>query len=134
MKPGLLAPALALVIAAGVAEPTNPCSNLRLIRVMYQRYAGEWYANLNLEQKARVLKDRKLDGKEIWTEIIQLPGKVCGNIGNPAAGNPEMYVTDTNYLFPNRAPVPQAKAVHTVLPFEFDVYCQPPVRTIARAQ
>ena len=134
MKAGLLAPALGLMIMAGVAESAELSSGGDLIRAMYQRYAGKWYANFSLEQKVRVFKDGKPDREEIWTEIIQLPGKVRSNIGDPAAGNSEVYVTDTNYVFRNRALVRQAKVVHTVLLFGFDVYCQPPERTIARAQ
>lgn len=134
MKVKLIAPVLAAMSMAGLAQSAGPSSAEELIRAMYQRYAGKWYANFGLTQKVRVFKDGKLDREEIWTEIIQLPGRVRSTIGDPAAGNAEIYVTDTNYVFRNRALVRQAKVVHTVLLFGFDVYCQPPEKTITRAQ
>jgi hypothetical protein len=134
MKVKLIAPVLAAMTMAGLAQSADPSSAADLIRAMYQRYAGKWYTNFSLTQKVRVFKDGRLDREEIWTEIIQLPGRVRSNIGDPAAGNVEIYVTDTNYVFRNHALVRQAKVVHTVLLFGFDVYCQAPEKTITRAQ
>jgi hypothetical protein len=101
---------------------------------MYQRYQGKWYANLELVQKVRVFEGGKQVREEVWKETIQLPGKVRSEIGDAAEGNFEIYVNGIYHWFRKGVLARQAPSVHTVLLFGFDVYCQPPDTTIARAR
>ena len=136
MNIGAWALGLAAAVLCGGAQgggSAEPASGRDLIRAVYQRYAGKWYTNFRLVQKVKVFQGGKPAREEIWTETIQLPGKVRSQIGDAADGNAEIYLNGVYHWFRKGELVRKAGYVHTILLLGFDVYCQPPERTIARA-
>jgi len=137
VKTGAGAVSVAAVLlggALGAGTKAAPSNGRELVHAMFQRYEGKWYRNLRLVQKVKVFQGGKLDREEVWTETIQLPGKVRSEIGAAADGNAEIYVGGIYHWFRKGELVRKASYAHTVLLLGFDVYCQPPETTLARLQ
>ena len=101
-----------------------------LIRAMHARYVGKWYSKLRIEQEVIHYRDGQPERREIWNELLEFPGKVRSTIGDAKDGNAEIYLHDTAYYIENGKLARERKAVHTVLLLGFDVYVQPPEKTI----
>ena len=120
-----------LVLAAPrAAHGEDVASGPDLVRAMHARYDGKWYARLKLKQEVTHYRDGKAERREIWNELLELPGKVRSTIGDAKDGNAEIYLYDTAYYIEHGKLVREVKAVHTVLLLGFDVYVQAPEKTI----
>ncbi len=124
-----------LVLASGVmglsaAHAADFADGQELIRAMHSRYQGKWYERLKIEQEVIYYRDGKPDRREVWTELLELPGKVRSSIGDAKDGNAEIYLHDTMYYIENGKLAREHKAVHTILLLGFDVYLQLPKKTI----
>jgi hypothetical protein len=98
---------------------------------MYEKYKGKWYDKLKIVQKVTFYRNEEERGSQIWTELLELPGKVRSNIGPSEDGNAEIYLHGEFHRFQNGALVSSQKAPHPVLWLGFDVYLQSPEKTIA---
>jgi hypothetical protein len=118
------------VVASRDARAEGFVSGEALIRAMHARYVGKWYTKLRIEQEVIHYRDGKPERREIWNELLEFPGKVRSTIGDAKDGNAEVYLYDTMYYIENSQLARERKAVHTVLLLGFDVYVQPPEKTI----
>ena len=100
-----------------------------LIDAMHDKYKGKWFEKLYIKQKVTFYKNGEKERDEVWTEYIELPGKVRSNIGNAEQGNCEIVRNDTQFVFRNNKLVFKRRAVHTILLFGFDIYNQNTERT-----
>ncbi len=103
-----------------------------LVRAMHGRYAGNWYDKLNIRQRVTFYRSGKVDREEVWTEVIDLPGRVRSTIGEPGEGNCEIYRDGAFHIFRDGRQVSRREQVHCALLLGFDVYLQNPGRTIDR--
>lgn len=130
----ILAAVLVLYCTIGSSSEKNAAglpNGQALIGAMHARYAGEWYAKLRIEQEViHYRDDGQRERREVWNELLELPGKVHSSIGDAQDGNAEIYLFDTMYYFEKGKLAGERKAVHTVLLLGFDVYLQPPEMTI----
>jgi hypothetical protein len=112
------------------AQASDFADGRGLIRAMHSRYLGKWYEKLRIEQEVIHYRDGNPERRERWVELLDLPGKVCSTIGDARDGNTEIYLHDTAYYIEGGKLTRERKAVHTVLLLGFDVYLQPPEKTI----
>lgn len=100
-----------------------------LIDTMHSKYYGKWFEKLYIKQKVIFYKNGVMERDEVWTEYIELPGKVRSNIGNIEEGNCEIVKNDTQFVFRNSKLNSKRRAIHSVLLLGFDVYLQNPDKT-----
>jgi hypothetical protein len=117
-------------IASRDARAEGFASGEALIRTMHARYVGKWYSKLRIEQEVIHYRDGQPERREIWNELLEFPGKVRSTIGDSKDGNAEIYLHDTAYYIEDGKLARERKAVHTILLLGFDVYVQPPEKTI----
>jgi len=103
----------------------------QLINAMYEKYKGKWYDKLKIVQRVTYYRNGEEQGSQIWTEFLDLPGKVRSNIGPSEDGNAEIYLHGEFHRFQNGKRVGGQKAPHPVLCLGFDVYLQEPEKSIA---
>ncbi len=102
-----------------------------LIKAIYEKYKGKWYDKLKIVQKVTFYRNGEEQGSQIWTEFLDLPGKVRSNIGPSEDGNAEIYLHGEFHRFQDGKRVGGQKAPHPVLCLGFDVYLQEPEKSIA---
>ena len=102
-----------------------------LIKAMYEKYEGKWYKKLKIVQKVTYYRNGEEQGSQVWTEFLDLPGKVRSNIGPAENGNAEIYVDGEFHRFQEGKRVGGQKAPHPVLCLGFDVYLQEPEKAAA---
>jgi hypothetical protein len=120
-----------LFLSAGTDAFSQITDGEKLIKAMYGKYKGKWYDKLKIVQKVTFYRNGEEQGSQIWSELLDLPGKVCSNIGPAENGNTEIYLDGQFHRFQNGKLVNSQKAPHPVLWLGFDVYLQAPERTIA---
>jgi hypothetical protein len=98
---------------------------------MYNRYAGKWYRTLTFVQKSTFLRpDSTASRVETWYEAGAIPGRLRIDLGEPARGNGVLYRGDSAYSFQEGRIVDRRIARNPLLILGFDVYGQPPARTL----
>lgn len=102
-----------------------------LVKTMYEKYEGKWYKKLKIVQKVTYYRNGEEQGSQIWSEFLDLPGKVRSNIGPAENGNAEIYVDGEFHRFQEGKRVGGQKAPHPVLCLGFDVYLQEPEKSAA---
>ncbi|UCD74564.1 MAG: hypothetical protein JSV91_12340 [Phycisphaerales bacterium] len=117
----------------GTASP--PVSGADVVDAMYAKYADVWYECLRVRQKV-VYHDSSgaPQREEIWTELIELPGKVRSIIGEEADGNGEIYVDGAFHIIRDGRVDRVARQAHPVLLIGYDVYRQDPAETIRKLE
>ena len=100
-----------------------------LIDAMHDKYEGKRFEKLYIKQKVTFYKNGEKERDEVWTEFIDLPGKVRSNIGNAEEGNCEIVRNDTQFVFRDGKLVFKRRTVHTILLLGFDIYNQNTERT-----
>jgi hypothetical protein len=141
-RPTLLASSLLLAgfLSAVPAESELRVPALRiadgraLVRAMHERWAHRWYRDFMLVQDVTYYEDDKETRRERMTEYISLPGRVRAITGDLEEGNADIYVDGAFHRFEGGEPAGRLPAVHGVLVTGFDVYAQPPERTIAQLE
>lgn len=105
----------------------------QLIAAMHDRYAGRWYANLTFVQKSTSLRpDGSTSRVETWYEAGAIPGLLRIDLGDPSRGNGVLYRGDSVYQFQEGRLVDRRKGRNPLMVLGFDVYGQPPDRTMAQ--
>ena len=102
-----------------------------LIKAMYEKYEGKWYKKLKIVQKVTYYRNGEEQGSQVWSEFLDLPGKVRSNIGPAENGNAEIYIDGEFHRFHEGKRVGGQKAPHPVLCLGFDVYLQEPEKSVA---
>jgi len=100
-----------------------------LIKATHKKYKNKWFEKLYIKQKVTYYNDGENERDEVWTELIELPGKVRSNIGDAKEGNCEIVRNDTQFVFQDGKLVSKRRAVHMVLLLGFDIYKQNIKRT-----
>jgi hypothetical protein len=121
------------VPAPAPAEPlrTRYDDGEELIAAMKARYDGKWYRTLTFTQKTSRLQ---ADGKwkvDTWYEAMKLPGQLRIDFEPISAGNGVLYVKDSAFTFRNGRMLPGQPSINPLLLLGFDVYFNPPERTVA---
>jgi hypothetical protein len=127
--------ALPLTLAAPLfaqSHDSTLCDGRDVLMAMHERYAGKWYEAVRIKQHVGYYRDGKETRSEIWTEMLQLPGRVRSNIGDPDSGNCEIARDDSVFLFRGGKLAGSQRAIHGILVLGFDVYVQDPARTFAQ--
>lgn len=101
-----------------------------LLRAMHERYEHNWYQTLTFTQKSTTIKPDGTTQSEIWHEALMLPGKLRIDIGPLSEGNGIIFAADTVTSFKDGKQVSSRPLVHMLLVLGFDVYGQPPEKTI----
>jgi len=120
-----------LVLSASLDSSSSISTGEELIKVMFEKYKGKWYDKLKIIQKVTFYRNGEEQGSQIWTEFLDLPGKVRSNIGPSEDGNAEIYLHGEFHRFQKGERVGGQKAPHPVLCLGFDVYLQEPEKSIA---
>jgi hypothetical protein len=101
-----------------------------LLTAMHDRYKDLWYESVVFKEKAITLNPDGTSKTEIWSEALQLPGKLRINIGPSSEGNGFVFVDGTLTTFQKGKPSATRPYVHLLLVLGFDVYRQDPNTTI----
>jgi hypothetical protein len=101
-----------------------------LLTAMHDRYKSTWYSNVAFEEKAITINPDGTTSTEIWDEVLDVPGKLRINRGEPAANNGFLLADSTVTTFKDGKPDGPHPFVHMLLVLGFDVYRQPPQTTI----
>ena len=129
--------AAALILTVLAAAPTVQARAAKigdgkdLLRAMHDRYRHDWYETLTFEQASITHNPDGTSKTEIWHEALHVPGKLRIDIGEPAQGNGALIADGTLTRFQAGKVTTSRPFVHMLLVLGFDVYRQPPQRTIA---
>lgn len=119
--------ALLLVLIA----PTGPSDSIRsgqdLITAMHARYADKWYRTLTFVQ--RVIRPGRAE--EEWWEAAMIPGRLRLDFAPVDSGNTAVYRSDSLFNYQKRGLMASGPGTNWLLVLGFDVYGQPPGKTIA---
>ena len=121
---------LTALVAAGLlfSGALPPQNGEDLIREMNHRYAGKWYQTLTFVQQTT-----QADGSaETWYEAARVPGFLRIDISPLDSGNAIIFRHDSIYVFRNRTVANARPMVHPLMVLGFDVYRDPPARTIEK--
>jgi hypothetical protein len=103
-----------------------------LIEAMHQRYAGTWYKTATFVQRnTRYLASGATD-TSTWLETVRVPGALRIDIGPLAERNGILFVRDSQFIIGRGQMTQASPSVHPLMVLAFDVYADPPVRTLAR--
>ena len=138
----ILLPIMLLILAAAACQAPpgrSPATAApitdgpSLISAMHARYADTWYRRLRVRQEVIFHNEAGAPTRtEVWTELIELPGKVRSIIGDEGDNDGELYVDGAFHIIRDGRVVQRAPQPHPVLLIGYDVYCQDPAET-ARA-
>ena len=121
----------ALFLSASPGSSSQIANGEEIIKAMYEKYKGKWYKKLKIVQKVTYYRKGEEQGSQVWSELLDLPGKVRSNIGPAENGNAEIYVNGEFHRFQEGKRVGGQKAPHPVLCLGFDVYLQEPQKSVA---
>lgn len=125
-----------MVLAAAPAAHSGPAkiaNGKDLLRAMHDRYHHDWYQTLTFEQASITHNPDGTSKTEIWHEAAMLPGKLRIDMGDPSQGNGALFADGTLTRYQAGKVTTSRPFVHMLLVLGFDVYRQPPQRTIAAA-
>ena len=112
---------------APALAPTDAAS---LVRAMRDRYAGRWYHTVTFTQRtSRVLPNDSVV-RETWYEWIAIPGRLRIQLGAAAEGRGQIYARDSIYVIRSGMALRSTAGRNPLLLLGFDVYAQPPERTL----
>jgi outer membrane lipoprotein-sorting protein len=119
---------LAGCASAGAAGPSIT-STQALVQAMHDRYAATWYQTLSFTQATtRVMGDST--HTELWREWAAIPGRLRIEMGEPAEGRVSIYARDSAYSIRHGQVVRRTDRMNPLMTVGFDVYRQPPERTL----
>jgi outer membrane lipoprotein-sorting protein len=101
-----------------------------LVRSMHDRYAKSWYQTLTFTQKSTTYHDDGTTKVETWYEAALLPGKLRIDIGPAADGRAYLLADGNVTVFDKGKEVNSRPLVNMLLVLGFDVYRQPPEKTL----
>jgi hypothetical protein len=105
-----------------------------LLRAMHDRYQDDWYETLTFTQKSITIKPDGREQTETWHEALMLPGKLRIDIG-PLQDDTGMLFSDGKLNVFKEGKLTQTRPyVHMLLVLGFDVYRQPPEKTVEQVK
>ena len=117
-----------VVVETGPARLTT---GAQVIQAMHERYAGKWYRNLTFVQTSVFYnRDGSVLRRETWYEAGSIPGKLRIDIGAPNSTNTTLYVNDSIFVFRDGRQLLARPGHNELMVLGFDVYAQPPARSI----
>lgn len=141
---GALAAAIVATAACGgtpAVETPSPTSTVALatassaedlVRQMHARYDGRWYRTLTFVQRnTRYLASGASD-TSTWYEAVRIPGALRIDIAPLAQRNGILFAADSQYSIRNALVTDVRPSVHPLMVLGFDVYADPPARTMSR--
>lgn len=139
--PGAVAAALLATACGGKSATTTPApaaatitSAQGLIEAMHDRYAGTWYRTTTFVQRnTRYLPSGAAD-TSTWLETVRVPGALRIDIGPLAQRNGILFVRDSQFIIGSGQMTQASPSVHPLMVLAFDVYADPPARTLARVK
>ncbi|NUR20549.1 MAG: hypothetical protein HOQ12_13525 [Gemmatimonadaceae bacterium] len=121
--------------APGPAAPANAVtvrSADELVRAMHDRYAGAWFHTATFVQRnTRYLPSGAAD-TSTWLEAMRVPGALRIDIEPLAQKNGILFVRDSQFIIGAGQLTRSIPSVHPLMVLGFDVYADPPQRTLAR--
>lgn len=121
-----------LVGCAG-AEPVQ--STAELVQVMHDRYAEGWYETLSWVQDAIFYDENgAVRDTQQWWEAGHLPGRLRIDPAPFENGRASVYANDSVYSFRDGELVGARPGLNALLVLGFDVYAQPPERTMEQLE
>lgn len=105
-----------------------------LVQAMHDRYADSWYQTLSFTQTTtRVLANDSTHTEE-WREWAAIPGRLRIEMGAPAEGRVVIFARDSTYTLQHGRVVRRIGQMNPLMTVGFDVYRQPPERTLSQLQ
>lgn len=118
--------------AAGTGPSITDAQSL--VQAMHDRYAGSWYQTLSFTQTTtRVLANDSAHTEE-WREWAAIPGRLRIEMGAPAEGRVTIFARDSTYTLQHGRVVRRSDRMNPLMTMGFDVYRQPPERTLSQLQ
>ena len=103
-----------------------------LVRAMHDRYAGAWYHTATFTQRnTRYLPSGAAD-TSTWLEAMRVPGALRIDIEPLAQKNGILFVRDSQFIVGGGQLTRSIPSVHPLMVLGFDVYADPPERTVSR--
>lgn len=116
----------------GVASRSEPNTAAELVQAMHARYADSWYRTLSFRQTVtRRAPDGSVAPQEVWSEWASLPGRLRIDLAAEHNGDGVIYRADSLYAFRDGELVQAQRRRNELMILGFDVYAQPPERTLA---
>ena len=125
----MLALLISLAAVSVPSTPAAPADGEALIRSMYQRYQGKWYHTMTFVQTTT---DLRKNTKETWYEAARIPGILRIDIEPVDSGKTLLFRNDSIYQFQGGQLKATAPFVHPLMVLGFDVYADPPERTLEK--
>jgi hypothetical protein len=101
-----------------------------LVQAMHDRYAGSWYQTLSFTQATTRTFPNDSTHTEVWREWAAIPGRLRIEMGEPAEGRVSIYARDSAYSLQHGRVVRRTGRMNPLMTVGFDVYRQPPERTL----
>jgi outer membrane lipoprotein-sorting protein len=124
--------ALATALAALALFTTGPAAQTRtgqdVIRAMHDKYAGAWYPTVTFVQKVVWTDGRPAQD---WWEALKIPARLRIDVG-PVDAPPRTIIfrDEMRYVFEKGKLTSSTRGPNLLLVLGFDVYGQPPERTV----
>lgn len=118
---------------SGIARGQTPSGNA-VIQQMHERYQNSWYDYLTFKQETIYYKDGEADRSQWWYEALGVPGQLVIKFDSLDSGTGIIFRQDSQYVFQKNKLVQQGPRVHDLLVLGFDVYGEPPVKTIEKLE
>jgi hypothetical protein len=122
---------LAAVLTAPVVLPAPPTDGRALIQAMHERYKGKWYRTVTFVQTTTNLRENKV---ETWYEAARIPGMLRIDVAPVDSGKMILFRNDSLYRFDGGQRKAAVPFVHPLMVLGFDVYADPPERTVAKLE
>lgn len=122
----------ALAMSAPAAAQVDPriMDAESLIRAMHDRYADKWYTTLTFTQTTtRVLPNDSVVVEE-WREWSAIPGRLRIEMGPKELGRTVIFARDSTFVLDQGRVVRRLDRWNDLMIVGFDVYRQPPERTL----
>lgn len=105
-----------------------------VIKQMHERYQDSWYDYLTFKQETIYYKNGEVDRSQWWYEALGVPGQLVIKFDSLDSGSGIIFRQDSQYVFQENKLVQQEPRVHDLLVLGFDVYGQPPSKTIKKLE
>ncbi|HET9004056.1 MAG TPA: hypothetical protein VFN39_08650 [Gemmatimonadaceae bacterium] len=103
-----------------------------LVRAMHGKYAGSWYHTATFVQRnTRYLPSGAAD-TSTWLEALRVPGALRIDVEPLSQRNGILFVRDSQFIIGGGQLTRAIPSVHPLMVLSFDVYADPPERTLAR--
>lgn len=126
-------PLLAALLTGAPAAAQAPVTDAEsLVRAMHARYAHAWYETLTFTQTTtRVLPNDSVVVEE-WREWSAIPGRLRIEMGPRELGRTVIFARDSSFALDHGRVARRVDRWNDLMIVGFDVYKQPPERTLAQ--